>query len=195
MLSELAAIISAATALGEKSCQDGSRLIGHVPHVAPEAWLHQIFSPLSATGLSGLEQGLGKKVPQQVASHLLEANGCNLFSCSLSIMGHRTNYSRTGEGAIQPFSIIPPNTIERPKNDDLQRFYFGSYDWDGSLVFVTGESNTVYRCDRRSREVTNKWASVSDFISSESDRLATLFDSKGVKLRANQATTPPILGF
>lgn len=35
--------------LGARVLDDGARLIGHVPHVAPEAWFHQIYAPISET--------------------------------------------------------------------------------------------------------------------------------------------------
>src|SRR5205823_4209427 len=73
-----------------------TRLIGHVPHVAPEAWLHAIFPGLTAQQVDQISNYLGVPVPAVFSLFLQRCNGLRLFS-KISIDGLRRNYSRTGD--------------------------------------------------------------------------------------------------
>ena len=92
------------TNLGLKVLSDGTKLIGHVPHVAPGAWLHKIFGKTSEKELLSVETFLLGEIPETYASLLLQMNGLNIFSETLSLFGVRRNYDRSDPW--QPFDIL-----------------------------------------------------------------------------------------
>src|SRR6266853_226310 len=92
---EVLGILLAAKPLGYERLSDGTQVIGHVPHVAPKAFLHELYPPLSAEEMEEVEKLLGKSLPLDFGKFLAMANGCFLFSGSLSIYGRRTSYART----------------------------------------------------------------------------------------------------
>ena len=101
--------------LGRRVLPDGTRLIGHVPHVAPEAYLHVIFPRLSTEQVAEIGNRTGIPVPVVLASFLERVNGLRLFS-KLFIDGLRRSYSRSGDDAWQPFAMETPNVDERPRD-------------------------------------------------------------------------------
>ena len=176
-----------------KVLTNGTELLCHVPHVAPEAWLHIIYSGLSSDQINEFEQNFPIIFPKEYKEFLLEANGINIFSDSLSIWGLRESYQRTGEGAIQPYDLLSLND-ERPKGCPNTWLFFGSYSWDGTRVmFDLGEGsehNKVYRCARRSTQIIQEWSSFKEWLDSEIKRLLQLFDAKGVKYDKKSSTAP-----
>lgn len=187
--SEIMAVLETASALGWRMLPDGTQLIGRVPHVAPEAWLHQVFRPLSPEEIAQLERRLRRPVPQDYRELLLSANGLGVFSDSLSLDGLRKNYARTGDDRWQPYSIETPNVFERPRDAEEDCFFIGGYRYDGSLLYLRGKE--VFRCARRSAKPLNHWAGLWDMLAREVLRLASLFDAHGRKLAPKVPTTPP----
>ena len=176
--------------LGERQLPNGTRLIGHVPHVAPEAWLHEIFPPLDKGGIDKLEAGLKMSIPTDYKEFLSVANGLMLFSCRLSLDGLRTSYVRTGDEAIQPFSLLTPNTFERPKDALPSYLFIGGYGQDGSRLYIDGETSKVFRAARRTSTPLNEWKNFEEMLVTETIRIALLFDDKGKRINPNEPTTP-----
>ena len=173
----LLGIISVAEVLGARTTASGTRLVGHVPHVAPEAYLHIVFPPLDGVRLSALEQAIGRPVPPAYRRLLSITNGLDLFSSSLSIYGHRTSYARAGDAARQPFSAVVPNTAERPPGIPNDAVVVGGYGRDGSQIYVL--DGAVYRCDRDNGAPLNMWPDLFSMLVTEARRLATHFDASG----------------
>src|SRR5262245_35891125 len=125
-------LLEASSDLGVRVLDNGTRLIGHVPHVAPEAWLHIIFAPLSLTQVAQVEHEIATSLPEPFGDFLRRSNGLSLFSDSLSIHGLRSSYARSGDAVWQPFSIVTPNVPERPRSAGPSLVFVGSYASDGS---------------------------------------------------------------
>jgi hypothetical protein len=176
--------------LGVRVLENGTRLIGHVPHVAPEAWLHMLFAPLSVTQIAQIERDIGTALPDEFASFLKRSNGLSLFSDALSIDGLRTSYARTGDSTRQPFSIITPNVPERPLFSRDSFVFIGGYRSDGSLLYIDKKDSRVYRCKNRSAKPLNEWSDFGVMLHKEATRLSLLFDNKGRKLNPDRPTTP-----
>lgn len=178
---------------GKKKLSNGTELICHVPHVAPEAWLHEIYAPLSKENIESLENAVPLKLPQEYKEFLLRTNGINIFSDSLSIWGLRKSYSRSGDEAIQPYDVISMNK-ERPKNCPDTWLFFAGYSWDGTRLFFDlsseRDSGKVYRCERYNARIIQEWPSLGEFLTSEVERLSKLFDEKGVEYDENMPTCP-----
>lgn len=176
--------------LGTKTLEIGTRLIGHVPHVAPEAWLHIIFAPLTLSDIRRIEAEIETSLPDVFSFFLLLCNGLSLFSGNLDIYGLRKSFVRTGDAAWQPFSITTVNTIERPRKAKPSFVFIGGYSNDGSLLYIDKDDLQVYRCKQRSTKPLNQWANFETMLEEEAKRLTLLFDDMGRKLTTNQPTTP-----
>lgn len=190
IISHILEIVNKAESLGERTLPNGVRLIGHIPHAAPEAYLHIIYPPLNNEQITSIEEAITKKLPDELKAFLKVSNGINLFADSLSIDGLRHSYVRVGDEAWQPYSMVTPNTIERPPDADESLVFLGGYCWDGSLLCMTPHSPVVYRCQFGTAKVLNKWSSFDEMLTSEVNRLSTLFDEKGRKIDADAPTAP-----
>jgi hypothetical protein len=183
-------IIQKAKEFGYRKLPNGAQLFGRVPHVAPEAWLHAVFAPLSSAGISDVEKQLAIDLSPSLRDFLANANGLTLFSTSLSLYGLRTDFSRQGDSSWQPFDIITPNTLERPRGAKPSFIFIGSYDWDGSLLYVDSRYEKVYRCANVSPKPLNEWPGFWEMLTAESARLATHFDGTGHELDLARPTIP-----
>lgn len=170
---------------GVKKLSNGSVLICHVPHVAPEAWFHEVYMPLSNEEISQLEKEIGNAFPDVFREFLLCSNGINLFSDNLRIFGLRTSFSREGDEAIQPYHM-PTLNGQRPFLCPKTWIFIGSYRSDGSRVFFntneSAENIKVYRCKKDSTKVVNEWKSFWDWLLSEVERISQLYDANGVRI-------------
>lgn len=187
-------IVSLAEPLGVHVTSMGARLVGHVPHVAPEAYLHIVFPPLSEADMTALEGELRRPLPVAYRTLLGVTNGLTLFSGSLSIYGRRTSYVRTGDEARQPFSVVTPNAYERPSNLPADAIIVGGYYEDGSRVYVSASGETV-RCDRDDATPLNRWPDLLTMVTEEAQRLMSYFDESGRVRDGGDGTAPlPALG-
>ncbi len=181
--------ISQAKSFGFRVLANGTHLYGQVPHVAPEAWLHQVFAPLTEQEIVWLEEKMKLPIPHDLRQFFLLANGVGLFSVSLSIYGKKTSYVRSGDDAWQPFCILSANTLERPTHAKPSQIVIGGYQDDGSLLFLDLEDGTAFRTRSRSKKILNQWPDFWTMLKAETDRLAKLFDPAGRKLY-DGSTTP-----
>jgi len=188
-LKEVYSIVDKGKALGEKVLPNGTRLVGHVPHIAPEARLHLIFPPLTEKDIDYIEGQLGKDIPSSLQVFFFHHNGISLFSGSLSIDGLRRNYNREGDDVWQPFDLLVTNEFESP--DDFKENYIliGGYRQDGSRLYIDNLSGKVYRSSRESSKPLNEWSGFEEMLLSETLRLSKLFDEQG-KLVKGTATVP-----
>jgi hypothetical protein len=183
-------IVRAAEVLGTRTTETGARLIGHVPHVAPEAYLHAVFAPLDGPGVGALEAEVGRPLPPTYRALLRAANGLTLFSDSLSVYGRRTDYRRTGDAVWQPFSAGPPNTLERPPGLSADAVVVAGYGSDGSKVYM-GSDGAVVRCGRDDAAPLNHWPDLFTMLTSEARRLASYFDASGRLTSGGRWSAPP----
>lgn len=190
-LSRMYATIDAARPLGVRLLADGTELVGRLPHVATEAWLHILFAGLSPDEIGQVEHEVGRRLDPSFAHFLGTQNGISLFSRSLSIDGLRKNNSRSPNN-WQPFSIDTPNRWERPSDAKAEYLFVGGYESDGSLLYIDTASSHVYRCTRRSTLPLNQWPNFFAMLESEAARLKTLFDDNGRQVRPSAPTTPHI---
>lgn len=176
--------------LGQKVLEDGTLLIGKAKHIAPMAWLHSVYSPLSKEEITLLQYKLDNIIPESYKNFLLVSNGLNVFNTTLSLYGLRKNYNRNTNDIWQPFDIIVPNTLEKPKNSSKNIFIIGSYDWDGSYVYIDRKNEKVYLCDRDDATPLYEWDRFDKMLEKEVIRLSKLFDKHGREIHADQSTLP-----
>lgn len=184
-------VVGAAEPLGSRLLPDGTRLIGAIPNIGPDAWLHALFSGLKGPEIRELEKSLGAPLPGELRQFYCRFNGLSLFNDALSVFGLRKKLGRTDDAAWQPYSMLTPNGPERPLDAPTGALFIGGYGWDGSLVCVVSPDNRVFRCLKTSAKPLNQWANLGGFLSHEAVRLAALFDGKGHKHRSSSPTIPP----
>lgn len=184
-------VAGTAEPLGGRVLSDGTRLIGAIPHVGPDAWLHALFPGLREPELRQLEESLGGPLPCELREFYRRFNGLSLFNDALSIFGLRQKLGRTGDAAWQPFSILTPNGPERPPDSPPGLTFIGGYGWDGSLVFIGPSDKRVVRCLKTSSTPLNQWANLGEFLSHEAARLAVHFDDRGRQIQPTSPTVPP----
>lgn len=181
--------IESAKRFGVRQLQDGTKLYGRVPHVAPDAWFHLCFAPLSEERLDRLECVLQRPIPSSYRDFLAKvSNGLDIFCGSLSLDGLREDFTRSGDAVWQPFSIGTPNLDERLPDALQEHFFIGGYQDDASLLYMCGKQ--VCRCSRTSVRALNVWTDLADMLVSEVARLGTLFDALGRRKYPNQSTAP-----
>lgn len=187
-LNNCLSIINNYSHLGTKITSNGVKLIGHVPHIAPQAWLHKIYPPITQIEIDILESKIGIKINDTLKGFFLKMNGIKLFGDTLAIYGYIEIISRDIENP-KPYSIINLNTIERLPKIDKDILFIGGYDWDGSLLY-TNKSEKVFRCSTDNINPLNEWDSFWDMLYSEIVRISTLFSLDGKELNSNVPTIP-----
>jgi SMI1 / KNR4 family. len=178
---------------GKNILKNGTIQIGKVPHIAPQAWFHEIYNKLSDEQIDTIEEELHAKIPLDFRKFYKICNGINIFSDSLSISGLKLSEERIGEEAIQPYSIFITN-YGRPEGCPNTWIFFGRYRWDGSKVFFdlkNGlDSSRVYYIERDSLKIKKEWPDFFSFILDETQRLSKMYDENGKKLDLNASTIP-----
>lgn len=81
-------------------------LIGRAPHIAENAWLNRLYSPIDKIEILKLEDGINKKIPASYVDFLTDfSNGLNILGDTLCLFGYRSNYMRTVDFSWQPYSL------------------------------------------------------------------------------------------
>ena len=184
------ALIEEQKALGAVEEEVVSRY-GHIPRIAPEAYNIYTFAPLTEERLTLVEQNIGREIPCQYRTFLTHvSNGMHIFHRCLSLDGLQGSINRD-LGIQGPFDLSIPNVYERPSNADASCFFFGSYSYDASLLYIKDDVSTVYYCDRRDATPLKEWNSFSEMLIEEIQRLKSLHGADGM-LKSTRRSTLPI---
>lgn len=176
--------------LGVEKTLSGAKLIGKAEFIAPNAWLHKIYRPLTENEIQEVENILGTNIPLSYKQLLKESNGCKFFNTTLSLDGFRRNYKRDEENIWQPFDLCITNVDERLFGASENIFFIGGYDWDGSLIYIDKISDQVKRCSVDNITPINIWQNLEIFLKEEIIRLESMFSLNGKQLNENTSTTP-----
>ncbi|HWB93839.1 MAG TPA: SMI1/KNR4 family protein [Puia sp.] len=183
IINDVFRILKSYSYLGEMKADNGTLLIGKAPHIAPLAWLHRIFAPLTNAQIDGLGIKLGMNIPSSYRNFLKHSNGLGVFNTNLCLYGLRTINNRTIEASYQPFDILDVNVLERPMNSKNSFLYIGSYSWDLSRLYIDADTNKVYLSSSRDNATPKyEWINFDTMLETEIKRIITLFDDKGVKV-------------
>ena len=164
---------------------------GHIPQLGPEAYNIYTFAPLTEERLALLEQNIGREIPCQYRTFLTHvSNGMHIFHRCLSLDGLQGSINRR-LGIQGPFDLSIPNVYERPSNADSNCFFFGSYSYDASLLYIKDDVSTVYYCARRDATPLKEWNSFSEMLIEEIQRLRSLHGADGM-LKSTRRSTLPI---
>ena len=166
-----------------------AKLYSKAYHIAPQAWLHALFKPLTEDEVKMIVNKLS--VPNFYKEFLMLSNGLSLFGTTLSLFGLRRNFKRDIDSVWQPFDLFDLNSSDKPFDSNEDHFFFASYDWDGSYVYYDYSDLKIKRCSCDSIKPLNIWNSFEDYIDNEIIRLRELFDNKGLHIDENFETPPP----
>jgi hypothetical protein len=181
--------VGSAADLGHETLPSGAEVFGHVPHTGPDAWLHALYPGLDDEELDALEGDLDRRVPAVYADWLRLTNGLELFVTSLALFGLVREGGRDPRNR-QPFALSIYNVDQRPDDAGDEVFFIGTYDWDGSLLYLRGDGERVYRGTRESVDPLTEWDSLESMLLSEFDRLSDYFDEKGRERDPDRPTIP-----
>ena len=170
------AVTDRAKVFGHRVLPNGTELVGHLPHVAPQAWLHQLFAPLAEAELVAWEQALGEPLPPALRAFYGYHNGLNLFSCDLSLHGRRHSYERTSDAVWQPFDLDNQNRYRRGGPIPGRLFLAGNED----VLWLSLDLHTqaVQRTTADGTVIQN-WSGFEEMLVTEVHRLANCFDEQG----------------
>jgi len=177
--------------LGYEVSELGTKLIGKALHSAPMAWIHSIYKTIDSDDINILEKDLKIIIPDSYKDFLMNcSNGLTLFTSTFNLDGYRKVLGRGIEASRQPYSILIPNLDERPENSKPNYFFIGSYEWDGSKLYIDTKTNKVHYCEMNDSTSLYQWNSFEDMLLAETKRIIKLFDEKGVIINENKPTTP-----
>jgi hypothetical protein len=159
----------------------------HVPLVAPEAYLHIIYKPVSKDIV--LNSARRMKIPKIFIDFLSKQNGARLFSGSLLIFGVIRS------GSLVRRDSPPPLNIEFENSDnngfDSDRYLaVGGYGYDGSTICIDRSDGCVGLFHRDEKHPTIAWHDFDEWIKTEIMRLSEIFDTTGRILVNKSATVP-----
>jgi hypothetical protein len=169
---------------------NGAVLLCSVPKLAPMAWHHTIHAPLSASELALLDRELGMRVPEPYRNFLSVANGLNLFSGHISFYGRRTSINRAPDAPRVTYTIVTPNTMERPHHLAPSKFIIGSYFWDGSKICLDRVTERVECWTPDLRSIRTSWVSLEEMLAAEIARLPDHFDADCYWISEKRSTVP-----
>ena len=152
--------------------------------------IHRMFVPISEDEASILEKDMHMSLPNDYRWFLLNvSNGLDLYNTTLCFYGKRTHYNRK-ETDPQPFTIITPNTYERPQNATDNMVFIGSYYWDGSRLYIDKTDNSVHFCSSNDATSKKKWNSFYSMLSEEITRLECLYGRNGERYDVDICSLP-----
>jgi hypothetical protein len=164
--------------LGYKILNDGTELFGNDKDIAPQAWLHQIYPPLTNIEIIRIEELIGQNLPDSLINFYNEMNGCSVFVRQLTINGLRKNISGSIESSWQPFSIETLNKYERPINAKKEYIFIGFYSSSGNIVYIDSNNEKVTICGVENADPIAIYENLFHFLLEEFTAIFTLNESK-----------------
>ena len=162
--------------LGVDYSKNGALLIGKAPHIASLAWLNTMY-------------------PCDVYKEFLTkcSNGLSFMVSRLDLHGIRTSNADRSDFSLRfPFGIQNVEVDGRPENATDNMFFFGSYGYDGSKLYLDRSDNKVYYCARYDATPLKSWESFSEMLRSEIERIYGLFDDNGHEIDKSVPTIPVV---
>ena len=182
---KLLQIIEKAKSFGYQENKNGSKLYGHVPHIAPFAWFHTTYKPLSFWKIRKLEKMMNKNIQDVYKQFLKMTNGIDIFSNTLSLYGYMGIINRSDFNDRNPYNLINPNTIERIDTAPDNWFFIGSYGPNADQLFIDTSTDKIYRCERWTTNIISSWPDFWTMLFSEAKRMSKLFTNDGHLINKN----------
>jgi len=170
--SEILSILESWAYLGESVNSSGSRLIGHLPLIAPRAYINIIFPPLSQRNILTLEQTLMSPLPKQYKEFLAFANGLNVYSDALRVFGFVPLKKESGSDVFTyPANLVIHNDKSSIKGLQSNEMIVAWYKADGSYVKINENGRAVRFDALSSGRIICEWQDFDVWLTSEIARL------------------------
>lgn len=172
--------LKAWTYLGEIKSEADAQLLGHVPHIAPKAYMHLVYAPLNDEDLIKLEKQIERKLPEQLKKFYEFANGIDIFSGGISLFGYFP-YERKFKSHPHnyPGDIQIPNVQARIKGMHEVDVIIASYKWDSSIAIIEEDGSVVRYDIQNGGQVVQTWPDFDTWITSEIEHYSQFFDENG----------------
>lgn len=185
LYNEIIKVVSQWSAQGERILPNGTRLICPMPQVAPQAWLHVLFAPLTGAEIDRLQKDLHRVLPYDFREFLLRANGLELFSSRISIFGVRRSWDRHSDESCEPFDLVSHNEeSDRPSASPSKLIYFSATDGGNTWCFfeMDGDEYRIGKTDRHDFSPIAYWPHFNTWLLDEIKLQEILFDSQGKQI-------------
>ncbi len=179
-------IVRAWKLLGVKILPAGTQRIGHIPHLAPQAYLHDIFIGLEAHEILMIENQIGLPVPNSLKVFYSRHNGVNLFG-RFGVYGLRFHYDRANIPSIleQPYDIRTPNILERPRGAPKEIIFIGSLSEEQIYAFAWPDGLVGFWDKRTNKILDRTYESVFQYLARAAQVANAHFDKSGHYLGGN----------
>jgi hypothetical protein len=151
----------------------GARLIGHVPEIAPKAYVHIIFPPLKEECISEFRERLSERVlPDSFLNLLRMANGLYLFPEGITIYGYiPLKKVKSTSFLDSPSNIMIDNGQLMVKGSNASDITIGWYQSDASYINIKPDGSIVRFKPAVPIQIIQIWPDLEVWISSEIERL------------------------
>jgi hypothetical protein len=169
--------------LGFIAGQSGAYQTGHVPHIAPYAYLCTRYAGLDEAGILDAENTCGRFISQPYREMLGQMNGAHLLGVSL-YGGIGGSVDRSGVGIGKPISIWYQNAVERPDYIPNGHLGIGGINgpWFSQGHLYLTSTGEVELYNAKFNIIGARWPSLAEFLGEEIPRRFSLHDDEGRKL-------------
>ena len=180
--------------LGVDYSKNGALLIGKAPHIASLAWLNTMYPCVTEKEVADLEKQLKRTIPDVYKEFLTKcSNGLSFMVSRLDLYGIRTSNADRSDFSLRfPYGIQNVEVDGRPENATDNMFFFGTYGYDCSKLYLDRSDNKVYYCARYDATPLKSWDSFSEMLRSEIERIYGLFDDNGHEIDKSVLTIPVV---
>ena len=165
--------------LGIRRLPAGTLRVGHVPHRAPQAYMHYVLPPLHEAHVEELARQIGSPIPGTLALLYSQFNGFHLFSGMFAVYGLRFSYDRSDEVlmAEQPFDL----RIERLAGvtEGISGLVFGSIGTERSYLSVLSDGEVGLFAPGRPDKALMRWQGADACVRDLVCRLEGCFNDEG----------------
>ncbi len=159
--------------------KNGTQLAGHLPWIAPKAYLHELPSGIKEKAIKRMQLELGRDLPLEIKDLYLQFNGFSMFHGAINLFGSVYDQEFSIDQRL-PFSLLNGNyALKVPPETTSNILYIGSYGIDSSLVYHDALTGNVHRTGRLRLEELASWKSISDWICVELPRLEVFYSPDG----------------
>lgn len=162
----------------------GGFATGHVPHIAPHAYLCRWYAGLDDERLKAVEAESGRYVPESYRELLSQLNGGDLMGIGLN--GFTGGLlERSIENQVgQPISVRYQNAVERPNYISEGHFGIGAIngEWSSQGHLYIASTGEVELYNARFDLIGTRWSSLQEFLSEEVTRRLSLYDERGEQI-------------
>lgn len=178
---EISSILDSGSGAGNKVSDSGAVFLGHMPEIAPKAYIHVIYPPIDEESILALSEILKPvSLPTSLVDFFRYANGMNVFfKKGFRVFGYVPAENRVSEGFFDyPDDILHANGDIRIKGSKSTDITIGWYLADSSYVNLEESGNVVRFKPANPKQVIQCWPDIKSWLSSEIERLNNEWQEK-----------------